>query len=569
MDTKIRGHLCRMTKWYRLLVYLLISILILLCLYILFKPREEGFIVIEEKALITGQAFHDLCKYNLDDRYPIKKYDNVKEDDLVFLKVRDITSFVMNPPGKKVRLVVANNDETFTDHYMGLVKPYTTEVYAVNSSAEGAIQIPMGFRDSQYTPHKVMFDIKNEPGGERNILCLVNFLMATTNLTVTSKESRGERQRALDAFTGKDWVSISDYIKYDFGKSLNHSDEETQRRRVEYYQQLKKTKFVICPPGAGMDTHRVYESLFFGCIPVVKTSFLDPMYKKLGGCWIVNDWNDVTQEECERLWELKKSDEPLLDVSQWLDISEDFQNSQTISFITYGNENFHQARERIGKEARDMGIFKTIKLYSPDDLSQEFKKKVTYTLGQPRGGGYWIWKPYIIHDMLSKLNDNDYLLYADAGCVLNKNYTQGLKDYIKTISIESGKSIFAMVLKDLPEYHWTTTAVFDHFGIDKDSDIYKSNQVLATISIYRKSRDSMAFVKAWLDTAISNPELFTDDYNEETKRETPEFKEARHDQSIFSVLIKSEPHRQHTVFFDDEVDDPGVNRPIKAMRKRD
>ena len=319
-----------------------------------------------------------------------------------------------------------------------------------------------------------------------------------------------------------------------------------------------------------MDTHRVYESLFFGCIPVIKTSFLDPMYNKLGGCWIIKDWSDVTQEECNKRWSSKDNTKIAFDVNQWINNIENFQeNNQKISFITYGDNKFKLAKERIGREAADMGIFNgNIKLYSPEDLSREFKEKVNNTLSMPRGGGYWIWKPYIIHDMLSKINDNDILVYADAGCILNKAGVSRLNEYIQSISVESGKSIFSMALKDLYEYIWTTNAVFDHFKIDKNSTIYKSEQILATISIYRKCPDSMSFVKAWLDTAMTRQDLFTDIYNEETKRKSIDFREARHDQSIFSVLLKSEPYSKYSVIFPDEVDDPDETRPIKAMRQR-
>ena len=202
--------------------------------------NSEAFVDINEDILVSGQAFHALCKYNLDDRYPIRGYDNtLTEGDLVFLKVLDIEKFIANPPSKRVKLLIANNDETFNDTYMDSVGPYTIKVYAVNSSAKGAIQIPIGFRDSQYTAHKVMYDIDKEPYGERTILCLVNFIMATTNHRLTVKESRGERQRALDAFKGKDWATISDeYIKYNFLKSLDHSDKETAQRRLDYYRQV-------------------------------------------------------------------------------------------------------------------------------------------------------------------------------------------------------------------------------------------------------------------------------------------------------------------------------------------
>jgi hypothetical protein len=83
---------------------------------------------------------------------------------------------------------------------------------------------------------------------------------------------------------------------------------------------LRRTKFVICPFGVGKDTHRVYEALFFGCIPVIKTSFLDPMYDKLGGCWIVNDWSEVTEEECKKRWKKgsRKVNREATDIKWWL-----------------------------------------------------------------------------------------------------------------------------------------------------------------------------------------------------------------------------------------------------------
>ena len=92
---------------------------------------------------------------------------------------------------------------------------------------------------------------------------------------------------------------------------------ETIQKRLEYYATLKRTKFVVCPPGRGMDTHRVYETLFFGGIPIIKSSFLDPMYKKLGGCWIIHDWSEVTEESCAQRWASRAG--PIrIDPSHWL-----------------------------------------------------------------------------------------------------------------------------------------------------------------------------------------------------------------------------------------------------------
>jgi hypothetical protein len=70
-----------------------------------------------------------------------------------------------------------------------------------------------------------------------------------------------------------------------------------------YYEQSKVTRlrtwitqaqyaFVISPHGNGLDCHRTWEALALGCIPIVKSSPLDPMFAGLP-VWIVKDWSEV------------------------------------------------------------------------------------------------------------------------------------------------------------------------------------------------------------------------------------------------------------------------------------
>jgi hypothetical protein len=264
--------------------------------------------------LISGEAFKSECKYNLDDRYDIVAYDTSLEGgDRVFLKISDVQTKILNsPPAKKVTLVIHNSDETFDDAMMEMVKPYVTEVYAVNCSAKGAKQIPLGFRDDRYASHKVIYDVLNDAtkSSEKSTLCLVNFNLGTNDT---------ERAAARDSFKGKSWVTMSEnYMNLNKDKSLQHSDPEIQKMRIDYYTRLKVTKFVICPPGTGKDTHRVYEALYFGAVPIIKTSFLDPMYERLGGCWIVKDWAEVTEEACNERWKSVNRQKIDFGVKRWL-----------------------------------------------------------------------------------------------------------------------------------------------------------------------------------------------------------------------------------------------------------
>lgn len=53
--------------------------------------------------------------------------------------------------------------------------------------------------------------------------------------------------------------------------------------------------FVACPHGNGLDTHRFWEALLLGCVPIIKSSGLDRLFDNLP-VLIVNAWSDITDK---------------------------------------------------------------------------------------------------------------------------------------------------------------------------------------------------------------------------------------------------------------------------------
>ena len=53
--------------------------------------------------------------------------------------------------------------------------------------------------------------------------------------------------------------------------------------------------FVLSPMGGGYDCHRTWEALCLGCIPIVKSSGLDPLFADLP-VLIVKNWSDLTRK---------------------------------------------------------------------------------------------------------------------------------------------------------------------------------------------------------------------------------------------------------------------------------
>jgi len=66
--------------------------------------------------------------------------------------------------------------------------------------------------------------------------------------------------------------------------------------RKKTWEKQSQFAFVISPHGNGYDCHRTWEALCLGCIPIVKTSPIDILFKDLP-VLIVESWNEVTSSK--------------------------------------------------------------------------------------------------------------------------------------------------------------------------------------------------------------------------------------------------------------------------------
>lgn len=74
--------------------------------------------------------------------------------------------------------------------------------------------------------------------------------------------------------------------------------EESRLSRSEMFKKMAQYKFVVSPFGNGLDCHRTWEALALGCIPIVRSSGLDPLFEGLPVI-IVNDWSELTREKLD------------------------------------------------------------------------------------------------------------------------------------------------------------------------------------------------------------------------------------------------------------------------------
>ena len=131
-----------------------------------------------------------------------------------------------------------------------------------------------------------------------------------------------------------------------------------------------------------------------------------------------------------------------------------------IILLTFGggDKRYHDAKDRLVKQAEEFGLFNKIIGYTEQDLIDKYpefwNKHSNFILNNKRGYGYWIWKSYIILDILKTLNENDILVYLDCGCEINIT-DESKNRFLEYINIVKEHNNLLFHLEDKhKEIHW-------------------------------------------------------------------------------------------------------------------
>ena len=111
---------------------------------------------------------------------------------------------------------------------------------------------------------------------------------------------------------GKDWATCA--VK------TTKNNVKNNPHLVKYYQQVAAHRYVAAPRGNGLDTHRFWEALYLGCVPIVETGPLDHLYARVGAL-VVKSWTDVTAALLDakhgELYARLKNHSHLLSAAHW------------------------------------------------------------------------------------------------------------------------------------------------------------------------------------------------------------------------------------------------------------
>jgi hypothetical protein len=201
-----------------------------------------------------------------------------------------------------------------------------------------------------------------------------------------------------------------------------------------------------------------------------------------------------------------------------------------IIFVTFSNTDF-MSSDRIVKQAQEFDIFDKIFQLTEKDIPEYIEKHRDFINQYQSGYGYWIWKPKIILDTLNKIDDNDILIYADAGVYINKNGKPRFQYYLDNL-IEKEIVVFETSSAYLGQEYTKLDAIMSYHPEFKDKRTCCKH---AGLMIIKKTQSTLNLITDWLN--LCENYHFIDDSRSINYNELSIFKGNDKDNGLFCLCI--------------------------------
>lgn len=187
---------------------------------------------------------------------------------------------LMQNTARRYILITHNADTSITDEHILLMDKNLIRWYAQNvDCVHDKIQaIPIGLENERWfrgLQKKERMLVKMQQRRQFKNLLYLNCNVITNPV---------KRTPLYNLFANKKWVTARHGRN---GSNFN-----------EYLDDIYNHWFVLCPEGNGIDTHRTWETLYMGSIPIERRNRNNKFFCDLPICF-VDDWSEITPEFLE------------------------------------------------------------------------------------------------------------------------------------------------------------------------------------------------------------------------------------------------------------------------------
>lgn len=216
-------------------------------------------------------------------------------------------------------------------------------------------------------------------------------------------------------------------------------------------------------------------------------------------------------------------------------------------FLTFGEgECYAGYARKLAAQATTVAGFHAARALDKSYVDERFRARNSGLLQAPRGNGYWLWKPYaILRYALEECNEGDVIVYVDSLFRFQEPQPeQGFAEWVRQkLARDCPDDLLLMRHKPEPnnydyrEREWCKADTYVVLGVADRNDFKDSVQVWAGFVALRRGVRAISLVAEWL-AHCQDPRAVDDSPGVLERREDPELREHRHDQSVLSLLAK-------------------------------
>lgn len=251
------------------------------------------------KNVLNAANYENLCDYSIVPPYDKNFTSEILTRDATIFCKTDFVEYLfeeIKESNYSYNLITHHSDHPIDLHRWSLKPKCVKKWFAINPiiNNPNLIAIPLGLKtheqpylEPHYMTEWFSYNIERlrSTKKEKNIYCNWN----------PTNDSRNSIKDIL----------ISKNISITYENNIPFND---------YIEEMSRHKFVISPPGNGIDCHRTWEALYVGCIPIV---IKHPIYDSWNLPIIqVRDYSEITQNLLDN-YVIKQADNSMLYIDYW------------------------------------------------------------------------------------------------------------------------------------------------------------------------------------------------------------------------------------------------------------
>ena len=258
--------------------------------------------------VLTNKQFQEINPKNIEIIYSNNSHVcyqrnqlNISDGDTVFCvnsSIELLFNHVKNENLKNLILITSQTDDKISKKSIKKLPKQFSRWYSINVDCTDPqlISIPLGLsngydKNLDLDDNLINIDLNNFTKRKENLL----YLSFEDNTNIR------HRSGLKNYFSQFEWAKIL-YKKNEI---------------VEYENDLRISNFVLCPQGNGIDTHRIWETLYCGSIPIIEDHIGFNQFKNLP-IMFVDDFYKISKKSLENFLDtLQVQDIDMIDFNYW------------------------------------------------------------------------------------------------------------------------------------------------------------------------------------------------------------------------------------------------------------